>query len=320
MSERLERLTNLVALLLDTKVPLTLENIASELGMYPADSENRRASFERDKKLLRDEGVPITVVPMSNPVGTSGYIINATDFYLPQLNLTDSEEIALRLAIVNLPVSDDGSDGALLKLGGRFSAGQSAIYELPVAPSLPDVYQATKNRSTITFTYTDRLGSSAKRTVDPYGAICRRGFWYLVGHCRDRQALRTFRIDRIAERSLSIGASNSFERPTDFNVANAITDDPKLLGRGEVTLTNVLIGPARAWLVEQELGSESVVDRRSDGSIVVSVPMNHRPAFRAWLFGFGEHAEVLSPPDLRHEIVEWLSKMASPNQHLGTTQ
>ena len=313
MSDRLERLTNLVALLLDAKVPLTLENIASELGMYPSEPENRRASFERDKKLLRDEGVPITVVPMSHPIGTSGYIIRSEDFYLPQLNLTDSEEIALRLAMVNVPIGSGGTDSALLKLGGRFSAGQSAIYELPVSPLLPDVYEATKTRSSMAFLYTDRRGATARRTVNPYGAICRRGFWYLVGYCHDRLALRTFRIDRIGEGSLAIGEANSFERPPNFNVAHAITDDPKLLGNGDLTVTTVLIGAARAWLAEQELGRESVVERRSDGSVVVSVPVNHRPAFRAWLFGFGEHAEVLAPVEFRSEITEWLTKIAGRN-------
>ena len=96
-------------------------------------------------------------------------------------------------------------------------------------------------------------------------------------------------------------------------MAHAITDDPKLLGNGDLTVTTVLIGAARAWLAEQELGRESVVERRSDGSVVVSVPVNHRPAFRAWLFGFGEHAEVLAPVEFRSEITEWLTKIAGRN-------
>jgi hypothetical protein len=31
--------------------------------------------------------------------------------------------------------------------------------------------------------------------------------------------------------------------------------------------------------------------------------------FRAWLLGFVEHAEVLDPPEVRAEIVGWLSGM-----------
>lgn len=311
MSERLERLTNLVALLLDAKVPLTLDNIASELGLYPPDPENRRATFERDKKLLRDEGIPITVVPLDQPVGTSGYLIRAEDFYLPKIDLTESEEVALQLAMVSIPTVGGWSDGALLKLGGRQSASTQALYELPVAPALPDVYHAARTRSRLRFTYTDRRGNTASRTVDPYGAVCRRGFWYLVGFCHDREAIRTFRIDRIDVGALSVGPPGSFVRPEGFNVAAAITDDPKLLGTGETTQVLVLVDSSRAWLVEQERGSSAVYERRTDGSIVIAVDVNHVPAFRTWLLAFGEHAEVLGPVPIRDAVVEWLTEMAT---------
>jgi proteasome accessory factor B len=33
-------------------------------------------------------------------------------------------------------------------------------------------------------------------------------------------------------------------------------------------------------------------------------------AFRSWLFGLGDHAEVLGPPEVRADIVAWLEHMA----------
>ena len=60
MADQLERTTNLLALLLETRVPLTLEEIVNQLGeQYPAGHAARRGAFERDKSLLRDIGVPI---------------------------------------------------------------------------------------------------------------------------------------------------------------------------------------------------------------------------------------------------------------------
>ena len=60
MTDRVERLTNLLALLLETPRPLTLVEIAGELeGQYPAQKATRRAAFERDKAALREIGVPI---------------------------------------------------------------------------------------------------------------------------------------------------------------------------------------------------------------------------------------------------------------------
>ena len=45
MAEPLERLTNLLALLLETKQPITLEQIANEMaGQYPVNESARRGS------------------------------------------------------------------------------------------------------------------------------------------------------------------------------------------------------------------------------------------------------------------------------------
>ena len=57
--DRLERVTDLVLVLLDTRQPLTLDAIAHQVPGYPAEHAARRQAFERDKRLLRDEGIPV---------------------------------------------------------------------------------------------------------------------------------------------------------------------------------------------------------------------------------------------------------------------
>jgi hypothetical protein len=59
----------------------------------------------------------------------------------------------------------------------------------------------------------------------------------------------------------------------------------------------------------RELGDDAVRDHRADGSVVVEVPCANPLAFRSWVLGFAEHAEVLSPPEQRAAIVEWLTAM-----------
>jgi proteasome accessory factor B len=85
--DKVERLTNIVALLLTTQRPLTLDEIADEVGGYPDKGESRRAAFERDKKTLRSEGVPLEVVPQHD--GGSAYRIDPNTYYLPPLDLSD---------------------------------------------------------------------------------------------------------------------------------------------------------------------------------------------------------------------------------------
>ena len=55
---------------------------------------------------------------------------------------------------------------------------------------------------------------------------------------------------------------------------------------------------------------ESVRERADDGSVVVEVPCANPLAFRSWVLGFLEHAEVVSPPEQRDAILDWLRSIA----------
>ena len=46
--------------------------------------------------------------------------------------------------------------------------------------------------------------------------------------------------------------------------------------------------------------------RHGSGAIDVEVPCANRPAFRSWVLGLAEHAEVLGPPDVREDVIAWL--------------
>ena len=64
--------------------------------------------------------------------------------------------------------------------------------------------------------------------------------------------------------------------------------------------------------VERELGSDRVVERSDDGSVLVSVPAGNLPAFRSWVLGLLDHAVVESPEDVRRHLIDWLTDVAEP--------
>src|SRR5204862_6689961 len=103
MPDPLERLTNLVALLLEARRPLTLEQIADALaGQYPAGETARRGAFARDKAALRDGGVPIeTEVLSGDRAGTTGHRIDRRRYEL-HLDLAAEETRALQLAVARV--------------------------------------------------------------------------------------------------------------------------------------------------------------------------------------------------------------------------
>jgi predicted DNA-binding transcriptional regulator YafY len=83
-----------------------------------------------------------------------------------------------------------------------------------------------------------------------------------------------------------------------------------MVGEGEVVSAGVWISQAQAPTVVRELGADAVTERRTDGSIVVTVPYANRWALRSWVAGLVDDAVILEPDDLRAEMVGWLEAIA----------
>ena len=302
MVDRLERLVNLTATLLDTRRPLTLEELAQRVEpRYPDDKAARRRQFERDKETLRELGVPITVESPDGFAAEQAYRIRSEDYYLPDLALTDAELAALHVAVTAVRLAGGQGHEALAKLGGLAGEGHDiALAEVPVTPLVADLFDAVSRRAMVTFTYRDE-----QRRLEPYGVVLRWGHWYVVGRDVDRAAPRAFRIDRI-EGDAAVGPAGAFEPPPDVDPAAFVRDDPLTYGEDRPVDARVLVDPSRAgWVVEQ-LGEEAVVARHDDGSVEVTLPVVNRAAFRSWVLDLLDHAEVLGPDDLRDDLVAWL--------------
>jgi predicted DNA-binding transcriptional regulator YafY len=312
MVDRIERLTNLLALLLETNEPLSLVQIASELdGQYPDDDKARRAAFERDKAALRDIGVPIdTEIVAGGPfAGQTRYRVDRRAYELDDLELAPDEMRALQVAVA--AVRTDAGREALWKLGGALGDEVPPVSAvLPQRPELPAIRRAVAVRAPIGFGY-----RGERRTLDPWGLLLRGGFWYVIGHDHDRGERRTFRVDRFegGADGIEVGLPGSFERPASFDPRTAFPADPKQIGdtADERVEALVRIDALRAAAIARELGADRVVERGADGSVLVSVPAGNTTAFRSWVLGLLEHAVVESPPALRRQVVDWLEAIAA---------
>jgi predicted DNA-binding transcriptional regulator YafY len=307
LADPLERLTNLVALLLEARVPMTLTEIANELGdQYPESESARRAAFERDKALMRGEGIPLAQTVLSGDrAGQTAYWIDRQQFELGDLGLTTDERQALQLAVAAVHLGTGWADDAIIKLGGTTTAGSAHLgVTIPALANLPPLFDAVAQRRPVHFTYRHE-----PRSLEPWGLLSRGAFWYVVGRDRDRGEQRTFRVDRI-EGSVRAGEAASFTVPAGFDPRRAFPADAKMIGEGDgPTEALVAIDADRARAVVQELGADAVVRRNADQSIVVRVPCANRWVFRSWLLGFVEHAEVLEPIELRDEMLAWLDDL-----------
>ena len=189
-----ERMTNLVLVLLETFASSHSPRISGTVAGYPSGTEAARQAFERDKRALRELGIPLTMEPVESEQQV-GYRIVADDYYLPDLGLDAAEEQALGFAIAAVQLGGAAGSDALAKLGSPLTEavlgragygagsgpGTAPVAVLPSLPALGPIHEALRLHAVLGFRYHGR-----ERDVEPIGLAFRAGAWYLVG--RDRAA------------------------------------------------------------------------------------------------------------------------------------
>jgi proteasome accessory factor B len=309
--DRLERVTDLLLVLLDAPRPLSLREIADRVPGYPDTHGARRQAFERDKRLLRDEGIPVLVLPIDGD-DQVGYRVDPDSYYLPDLGLEAEEQAALNLAVAGVHLGEPIGRDALAKLGAgaespvrptslpqvdlRWSEGLSA---------LPMVFDAVRQGAVVRFEY-----RGENRQVDVAGLRFRNGHWYVIGFDRDRGEGRTFRVDRI-DGLPELGEPGSAQVPEGFDVDGAFARDPWQYGAGEATEVDVLVDGAEAGRVVAELGEAAVIERRELGAVVVRLSVTDPDALVLWVLDLLDHAEVLGPESVRTLVTGRLEAMVS---------
>jgi proteasome accessory factor B len=299
---RVERVLNLLAMLLDTRRPLPREEIVRDVAGYPSEVSANRRAFERDKEMLRGMGVPITVEELPGETVEVGYRVRPEEYYLPDLALSAEETAALRVAVNAISLGSASAEGALMKLGGLEGASEAPIASLPLVPSLATLFEAFRRRAPVTFDY-----RGERRTVEPWGVTSKRGHWYVVGYDYAREAVRSFRADRV-DGDVEVGAPGTFDAPDDFRPDDHVEERAWMFGDDEPVPVAVLVDAGYLDGALAVLGDDVTVEKHPDGRATVTVPVVDTTGFRVVVLGFLEHAEVLRPPDVRAEIVTWLEQ------------
>ncbi|HET6394904.1 MAG TPA: WYL domain-containing protein [Blastococcus sp.] len=172
-------------------------------------------TIKRDVAALQQTGVPIWAT--GGPGG--GYVLDAAAT-LPPVNLTPAQAVAVAVALAGATDAPFATDGrtALEKVldvmgpgareeaerlggrvwvrGGRQRPGPAAVVE-----------EALLRRRVVSIRYRDGEGSVSRRRVEPH-LLARTGDrWYLIAWCRDRQAPRWFRWDRLEAADLTTEAA-----------------------------------------------------------------------------------------------------------------
>ena len=144
--------------------------------------------------------------------------------------------------------------------------------------------------------------------VYPFGLIYHRGSLYLVGKSTDDDTVRHWKLDRMQAAEVT---KFPFQRPKGFDLQEHLRGAFGVFHvDGDVEITvKIRFSPTVARYVrESQWHASQELTPQKDGSVVAEFQLSSTEEVKRWLFGFGQHAVVLAPSELREEIVEELRK------------
>jgi predicted DNA-binding transcriptional regulator YafY len=177
-----------------------------------------RRTIRRDVATLQRLGIPV-----EGERGVGGGYRLRPGYRLPPLMLSEDEAAAVVVGLTaasRLGLGEaDGTTGALVKihrvlpdaLRRRIEALESALaFTAPAVTGEPPagetallLAEAIRRRRRVSISYRTFAGEESERDLSPYGLVVHEGRWYLAAHDHGRDALRTFRVDRIGRAALA---------------------------------------------------------------------------------------------------------------------
>ena len=154
----------------------------------------------------------------------------------------------------------------------------------------------------------NRSAPYVDRTLEPWGVVTYRGRWYVVGHDRDRDAPRTFRVSRIGDGVRAVGPDRAVTRPDGVNLRDIVHRAVAEWPAGEQARVWVAEGRATALRRQALRASPSARGGRGGDEIVVDIGMVDRLARE--IAGYGADAVVLEPESLRDNVIGRLRAQA----------
>ncbi len=126
---------------------------------------------------------------------------------------------------------------------------------------------------------------------------------YVIAHCHRTGKLRTFKIERIESAELT---NQSYTVPADFDANEFFGSSWGIVVEGEVQTVKLKIEDRELIRLMSETvwHPSQVLDKKNDGSMVMTLRVTDTVELYSWILGWGEYVEVLEPKELRQEIID----------------
>ncbi|WP_049621356.1 helix-turn-helix transcriptional regulator [Frateuria defendens] len=311
--DRYERILTLHRLLKSAHYPVALPRLMDEL-------QCSRATLYRDIAFLRDA----LGAPVESAGGEQAAFRYETGegerFELPGLWLT-SDELAALLALNEL-IGRSGPGGVLAGALAPFKARiEHLLSDHDSGKALPierirviswgerrldqQVFRivagAVLERRQLRFRYRARTtNADSRRTVSPQRLTHYRDNWYLDAWDHDREALRSFAVDRIAEPQVQDAAATDVAE-ADLNDLLA-SSYGIFAGKPKAWATIRFSSHAARWVADEHWHSQQQGGWLPDGRYELKVPYSNAKELLMDVLKYGPDAQIVAPLPLREEM------------------
>lgn len=156
---------------------------------------------------------------------------------------------------------------------------------------------------------------STERVIEPYyiEPAAPGHASYVVGYCHLKNAIRTFKMERIESAELT---AEHYTIPPDFDANEFFGSSWGIVVEGEVKTIRLRIeDPEIVRIMEETIWHPSqVLDRQKDGSMIMTLRVTDTVDLFSWILRWGEKIEVLEPAELREEVLETAKAMVEVYQ------
>jgi predicted DNA-binding transcriptional regulator YafY len=265
-------------------------------------------------------------IPIYSERGPNGGFSLVRGYKLPPLIFTPEEAVAAclgaelvqdiwgqlyeeaaqgALAKIENVLPDDQRDEVAWARRALVTTGPQYPSLASFAPLLQTLRRAIRQQKQVRLIYQGgQQTAPLEREVKPYALAHSRGWWYLVGYCRLRAAVRSFRVDRIREAEV---LEASFERPADFDARQYLIAEPQ----GGLVQARLRFAPAAAHLALNNRPWWETVEQQADGSVRVSLSLPDMLWAASLTLSYGPVVTVEEPEELRRLVGEWARAVAA---------
>ena len=259
----------------------------------------------RDIEVLSSAGVPV-YTNKGNGGGISlleGYSLNST-------LITPEESEGLLLALKTMKATKYPEiDFVLDKIGCIFKDAKNIDWvEVDFSHwgsdpneknKFVDIKKAILNKKIIWFKYINADGGKSERLAEPVKLIFKGQAWYLIAYCKQRDAVRTFRLSRIRD----VIVTNEVFELRDIETSRKQNNElPKPLVNLKLRFSPIVLN--RIY----DDFSEDFVRLNPDGTFDVKMTFPEDEWVYGYIMSFGCNVEVVEPLHIRNIIADRLSK------------